>query len=375
MAKRKPKKSVTLNPFGIEPIFEKGKTPKDEVLRRVAYGNASAWYNYESGPKDHVSYVLDYAKDVLGYSKDDVKALKKLPDWGISAVVGIPCHMYYRGWNLNATEKKRIVSEMIRKLTVANAIVVEVVAAVPVISPAEKVLMKVNATIGKDYDILMEEFGKGNFKQKLSAFNLIKSYNLNPAHINFFEKDVMHDYETIRDAFKKTCDQAVEAYSHVPRPDLKKMYEALQTIVDDIEQVKSAKKAVRQVRVKKPQAADKQIKRLKFKTDDNTYKIASINPALIPTAAILFTFNTKTRLLTMFKSDSVDGFTVKGTTINGFNPALSKCTTLRKPEESLKVLMKGNIKKAETIWDTLTTKVREPKGRISTDVILLRVST
>ena len=376
MAKRKPKKSVTMNPFGIEPMFAKGDTPTDDAERRKVYGDSSGWYNYENSLKDHVSYVLDYAKEVLSYSKDEVKTLKKLSDSKIAGLIGIPCHMHYRGWELNDDEANQISTSMKTKLTEALSYAdeAEVVEPTIVLTPAQKIMMKVNSTIGYDYDLTMEAFAEGNYSTKFSAFNLMKSYNLTAAHVNYFAKEVERDFATVRDAYNKVCDQAVEAFSHVKRPDLKKRFELLEGILNDVEQFKSTKKAVRGTRVKKPKAADKQVKKLKFKTEDNTYKVTSINPALIPSNYILWTFNTKTRVLTMFKTDSVDGLSVKGTTINGFNPSLSKCTTLRKPEDVLKLVLKGPIKKTEKVWDSLTTKIREPKGRVNEEVILLRTA-
>jgi len=372
MAKRKPKLSLTLNPFGIEPVYEKGKTPDDIVERRTAYANSSGWYNYETNTKDHAGYVIAYAKNELKYSAADIKSLKSLRDWEISARIGIPCRMFSRGWEFNVEEAKDVADSLAEKLALAKISVKEVTDEVvtPTISPTQKAEMKVAATIGHDFDLLVDQFIQGNYKASMNAFTSAQSYSLNAQHINLFKKIVEDEFDSLNDAFNKKCAQAVEGYSTIKRADLKKMHETLSAILEDLEQLKTVK-VVR--KAKKPQSADKQIRKLNFKTEDTTYKVASINPAMIPTKAVLWTFNTKTRFLTMYKADSVEGLSVKGTSIKGFNAALSKTTRLRKPNDVLPTLLKAKPKKVEDVWNVLTTKIVEPKGRCNGDVILLRV--
>ena len=375
MAKRKPKASVTLNPFGIEPLFEKGKTPKDPVKRRIEYGNSSSWYNYETSSKDHAGYVIDYAKNQLKYSAADIKSLKSLRDWEISSRIGIPCHMFSRGWEFNAEEKSAVANSMAEKLVMAKAATKAVVADEPVprsISPAKRAEIKVASTIAYDFDLLIDQFIQGNYKSSMNAFVSATSHSLNAQHINLFKKIVENEFTGVDAALNKTCEQAVEAYSHVKRANLKKMHATLANIFQDLDQLKLTKKAVR--KNKKPQAADKQIRKLKYKTEDTTYKVGSINPAMIPGKTMVWTFNTKTRFLTMYKTDSVEGLSVKGTSIKGFNPALSKTTRLRKPNDVLPALLKAKIKKVENVWDEVTTKITEPNGRVNSDVIILRAN-
>ena len=373
MAKRKPKASVTLNPFGIEPLFEKGKTPKDPVKRRIEYGNSSSWYNYETSSKDHASYVIDYAKNQLKYSAADIKSLKSLRDWEISSRIGIPCRMFTRGWEFNAEEKTAVAESMAEKLAIANTAAKAEVTDEPVvraIPPAKRAEMKVAATIAYDFDVLIDQFIQGNYKSTMNAFNSAKSYSLNAQHVNLFKKIVETEFDSIDAAMSKKCEQAVEAYSHVKRADLKKMHATLTNILQDLEQLKLTKKVVS--KSKKPQSADKQIRKLKYKTEDTVYKVGSINPAMIPGKTMLMTFNTKTRFLTMYKTDSVEGLSVKGTSIKGFNPALSKTTRLRKPNDVLPSLLKAKLKKVEDVWSNVTTKITTPNGRCNGDVVLLR---
>ena len=75
----------------------------------------------------------------------------------------------------------------------------------------------------------------------------------------------------------------------------------------------------------------------------------------------------------MYITDSTKGFEVKGTSIKNFNPALSKQTKLRKPDEVLPLIINKTIIQSRKVWDTFTTVIKEPNGRINADCILLKV--
>ena len=188
-----------------------------------------------------------------------------------------------------------------------------------------------------------------------------------------FKAMVEQEYQPIKDAYDKTCDQAIEAFSHIKRTNQKKMITTMETIFEDLDKLKVANKAARIPRVKKPKASDVQIKNLKYKVEDIDAKLMSINPVMIPGKEVLFVYNTKTRKLTQYNSNSTKGFEVSGTTIKNVCEK-SRVTTLRKPDDILPLILSKTIKQIDKqVWDTLTTKVNVPNGRINADCILLRV--
>ena len=98
-----------------------------------------------------------------------------------------------------------------------------------------------------------------------------------------------------------------------------------------------------------------------------------IKPVRIPGKGLLFVYNTKTRKLIQYKTSSTKGFEVSGTTIKNICET-SRSATLRKPDEILPLILNRTIKQIDKqVWDTLTTKVSVPNGRINIDCILLRV--
>jgi hypothetical protein len=378
--KKRKFKKFDLNPFGLtEPVFDKGATPTDEVDRKMEWIQAANWYNYEySGYKEYKSYVLEYAHIELDYTQDQLKALKLLPDHMLCSSIGKMIKIHYRGWEFNATEKAWIVTQLAEKLVTASSgrfqpDAEEDKPAVKKPSIIDHQRARVAESFSKDYDILWDQFNEGNYKAKIGAYELCTKYSLKGAALNMVRDMVEYDLGPLIAAYSKTDTQFVESYSHITKANKKKIIDTLTNILTDIDKVKLSAKTKRVPKAKKPKASDKQVLKLKYKTDDVTYKVASINPIMIPTKSVLWTFNTKTRMLTMLKTDSIEGFTVSGTSIKGYNAALSKTTKLRKPLDVLPKVLKQAPKKLEKIWDTFTTKVKVPTGRINADTILLRV--
>jgi hypothetical protein len=95
---------------------------------------------------------------------------------------------------------------------------------------------------------------------------------------------------------------------------------------------------------------------------------------MIPTNNRLFVYNVKTRKLTMYISDAAKGFEVRGSTLYNWNEDHSKITTLRKPQEILPQILSKTERQIDNLWDTFTTKIGVPNGRINKDCILVRVS-
>lgn len=113
----------------------------------------------------------------------------------------------------------------------------------------------------------------------------------------------------------------------------------------------------------------KKVKALKFKKEDRDLKLVSIPPEKIIGAYELFVYNTKDRKLTRFVARTRDGLMVKGGSITDFDTEHSEVRMLRKPAEVLPKV----LEKKKKIMEGLTTKGSVPSGRITADMILLRV--
>ena len=371
------KQRVTLDDkyMGAEPIFASGQTLTAEN-RGSMWTKAAHWYNYYYNSKDYVPTVLQYAEDQLGYTKKEIQALKKLKDWELVGLVGKSVKLFYRGYEYNESELNRIKQDYKEKLAKAKTIVKEIKEEQatkpkpPTIQ--ERMRQKMVDTVYVDWDHIVDGWMDGDFKRKIDVYKLFKQYQLKGAVLNMFRDQVMREYEPIVDAYNKTCDQAVEAYSHISKANQKKMIAVMDTVFEDLDKLKAAAKAARVPRTKKPKASDVQVKNLKYKVEDIDAKLMSINPVMIPGKEVLFVYNTKTRKLIQYKTNSTKGFEVSGTTIKNICES-SRSATLRKPDDILPLILNKTIKQIDKqVWDTLTTKISVPNGRINIDCILLR---
>jgi hypothetical protein len=188
---------------------------------------------------------------------------------------------------------------------------------------------------------------------------------------------VVDYYKPIRDEMQAVVDKAhkelVEGYSHMSIKERKQLLDFLSSVVADAEQYALNKKAVRKPKINKPKSAYKQVASMKYLEESKEYQIVSTPKEKLPGSRRVFLFNVKTRTITELVSDQRNGFTVKGTTIQGIDFDLSRSTKLRKPEEFLPIVQKKTPNQINTEWKKLTTKTNCANGRVNKDTIILRI--
>jgi hypothetical protein len=116
--------------------------------------------------------------------------------------------------------------------------------------------------------------------------------------------------------------------------------------------------------------ADMQVKKLQYKESDDDYGVSSVSPLTVPGSRKVLVFNTKTRKLSVYESDSE--IEVKGTSLKNFDEIKSYGLTIRKPDDILPIIANKTEKMFTKAIDTLKTKRGKVNGRINKDTILLR---
>ena len=240
------------------------------------------------------------------------------------------------------------------------------------ISPAVKLMRKINNTIMQELLDLEDKWIDGD-DATINIYDRFKYHGLTNtaiSHVKPMIEGWLLDYE---DAYYKRCDQAVEGYSHLKRSTLNHRIKVCKAMLEDLERIRSATKATRNIKVKRPKSVDKQVARVQYKKEDNDFKIVSINPIQIPTKSRLYAFNTKSKMVIEYITESVNGFEISGSTIKNFSKGLSRTICLRKPLDFLPIVLQKTPKQINDAWQTLKTKTKAPNGRINKDTILLRV--
>ncbi len=240
------------------------------------------------------------------------------------------------------------------------------------ISPQEKLVRKINNTIMQELLELEDKWIDGD-EATINIYDRFKYHGLTNtaiSHVKPMIEGWLLDYE---DAYHKRCDQAVEGYSHLKRSTLNQRIKICTAMLEDLERIRSATKASRNVKIKRPKSVDKQVAKVQYKKEDNDFKIVSINPIQIPTKTRLYAFNTKSKMVIEYVTESPNGFEISGSTIKNISNGLSRTVCLRKPLDFLPIVLQKTPKQINDAWETIKTKTKVPNGRINKDTILLRI--
>ena len=368
MAVRKKKKVVSRRSGVAAAPFDKGI---DAV---------HAFFHTEVERKDLISSFKSYAKGVI--SKEQFKYVNACPEYKFWA---FSYHSATASFLMNSNESNERVDywkgalhgyihkliDMGKDLYFEKQSKLKDSARIVSLSPMERLQKKISNTVMQDLLDLEDSWMEGE-KTSLDLYALFKKHGLG-ASATLPVREVVEgwllDYE---DAYNKSCPDAVEGYSHLKRPELNRRIKACQDMLSDLDRLKSAAKATRKTRIKAPRSADKQAAKIQYKTEDNDFKLASILPIQIIGKFRLYTFNTKSRMLTEYITTAAVGFEVSGTSIKNFDKVSSRTIKLRKPDDFLPIVLNKTPNQINKEWSTLTTKGSVPNGRLNKDTILLR---
>lgn len=168
-------------------------------------------------------------------------------------------------------------------------------------------------------------------------------------------------------------EQLNEGYSHLKKTKIKKLLALYKSIPEACGLQVQVAKATRAPRTRKEKPAGVLVAKMKFKSTDDQYGIKSVLASSIINSAELWVFNTKYKKLQVYRADAGGkGLSVKGTSIIGYDPAISGSRTLRKPELVKDYAAMGK-RPLNAAYKALTTKESAVNGRVNEECILLKV--
>ena len=138
----------------------------------------------------------------------------------------------------------------------------------------------------------------------------------------------------------------------------------------------------RKPRKKKIISAEKQVKNFKYLDHHPETKSISVNPADLIGANAAIVYNSKTRKLGIYHAQNIDpmrlkrdgsGLSVKGTTIQGFDPTTSVQKTLRKPIEQLPTFKKVAKRSLQKQFDAINSVEVKMNGRCNVHCLIIKV--
>ena len=340
-------------------------TLKDDYTESQ-YVKSLTWYNYMCTISEARDYIKDYLK-----SKGRTVELKKfnrVPDSYVPTTAAWIARMMTRGFNIKPNSVSFFETKLQYALSKANDNEeTKEEKNTPVINIQQRIKERASDIIG-DIEELIDS------GEEFSLYDWLKANEIPATYCSTIIQKYTPWLAELIETHEGKDDQLKEAYSHYTKSQLKKRIEFFNTLLSDAERYGNVTKKTRTPRKPRPVSVEKKLKRFKYQKEDNTFKIASINPEKVIGAQELWTFNTKYKIVTVFRAIDRGGLQVKGTSIIGYdekNSASKGCG--RKPEEILSKLQNGGKIILRKLMDELKTD-KPLQYRINENTILVRVS-
>ena len=317
------------------------------------------WYNAEKDKKDARKYLEDYCKRV-GIS------LSGVTDSDIRLTMGWVARLAVKGAKLSDQH----IQELNGYLSALKPVQRVQVVAAPRVSIQEATQNRISSYLG-ELEGVVDEIAK-NPKSTFSLLDDLKKNQLPQTVGADIDRWAKGKITELIAAYEGKDKDLAEAYSNFKKKDLLAFIKKLATFIEDAEKYSAFKKANRKPREKKVKPAGQQVKALKYKVKDEDLKISSVSASDIVGAQQVWVFNTKTRKLSVYRTDSALGIQVKGSTLQNYDPEASVQKTLRKPAEQLKDLLAAGKVQLRKFMDNIKAVDTTPTGRINADTLIIR---
>ena len=391
MATRKPASKIikasdysqvkTLNPkdpdieyLGPEPMFA---VQPDEDRRQVALMRSFTWYGRFYGKKDAKEFLTQYLD--LRERPQEAKIMRRIDEKECINTLAWLARMELRGLELSETESNTLQNEIKRLLeTVNKPEVIEAVVEVPTRPNIQDILKDKAREAGGELEGLFDEYitsGAGT-KHTLRPIDEVAKKNVMPQHISLLTDVWKKKLNEIEEVLKGTDSQLVQGYNHLSKTQLKNVVKFIELVISDLNSYISVKKAAKAPRARKAVPVEKIVAKLKylktFKDTASKLDLMSISPIKLHGSSEAWVYDTAKRKLHHYIADDYSKtFTVKGSTLLGFDKTQSEVKTLRKPSEQLKEVM-GSKPAARKYFKDIKAVSTTPNGRFNTEMIILK---
>jgi len=363
----------------IEEMMQKaahGKEPEATEINHevpgytIALMRAFNWYNYEKDLKTARVYLRSWIKK---HQPANVMSFDAVPDFYMRAVYGWLARLDEHGAKLSPRDSLKLTE------TVANMLKYSVKEPT---EPAQEDAVKrpsiQDALAAKQSEFFGELEGEiDRFilnDCRKTDFNLFKTLqgNNSPKVFGTAVRGLLD--ARINEITQVPMDEQLnEGYSCYTAAQRGRLENFLLELIEDGQRWADFKKANQKVRVKKAKPAGVQVARLQYLKEFADLGLTSVSAPSLVGAQQLWVYNIKNKKLGCYLATGLSGFSVKGTSLQGYDPESSVQRTLRKPDIVTKQVLEAGKVQLRKILSDLTTTETKLNGRINADTILLRV--
>lgn len=175
------------------------------------------------------------------------------------------------------------------------------------------------------------------------------------------------------EAYEGRDEQLAEAYGHWTKGQLKDRISQFGSMLSDVERYGNVTKKIRAPRKARAVSMDKLLKYFKFQKESNEYKLASVSPESVIGASELWTFNTKYKIVTVFRAIDRGGLQVKRSSITNYDEKTSFSRGAGRQVEKVidKIQNSGKIALKKLMEELKSDKPLQE--RVNENTILVRV--
>ena len=358
-----------------EPLVSKLDPLSDNY--KITLMRINNWYSAEKTRSDSYKYYQQYVKknrpmDVKYFAEVEEKDVHISYGWLARMLLqgAIVSDKHQKSFDKNLTDlidlgKARLLAkDTVVKVAIATSTVKRT-------SIQDAVKEKASECIG-ELEGCIDEFCTED--KDFTLYNHLKGNQIPGPYVSYIRTWAESKLAQWQEVADSKDSQIIEGYSNFPKRKITKIVKLFESFLDDCDKYGQFKKANRKPRATKAKPAISQIKSLKYKLKDDELGLTSAKAFDLVGAEQVWLFNTKTRKLAVYTSESTQGMTVKGTTLQNWSPEKSKQKTLRKPEEQIKDLMASGKVKLRTFLDGIKSKEQAVNGRINIDTIILKIT-
>lgn len=338
--------------LGEEPSY-KGKIDKVQLIR------AFNWYNVMTEEDEVRQYISDYLKE----AKHEIliKRINTIPFMHLPLSSAWIFRLHMRGVEID----EEMLGQAMLKLL--NALEHE-----KVVREEKKPVDKPNIQERireRGYDIIgdVEEL-----LDKGEKFSMYEWLQKNEIPAMYSSKIVDYYSPLVQEYIDALIDN--EGYTHLTKKQLNEKIAFLNNLIEDCKRFSGNVKKARAPRKKKAPTTEKLLKNFVYLKAYNEYKLQSIDPATIIGAQELWTFDTKSNKLTVFRTRGPAGLTIKRTAIDGYDVDQSLTKKIgRNTEETLKKVLSGGKIILRKLMDEINVQPTNFTDRINNNTILCKV--
>lgn len=357
--------------YGEEPLFV---IQPDENKRRVTMMRTFTWYHRFYGKKDARELLAQYL-DLNGRTVE-AKTIRKIHESEFILTLCWLARMKLRGLELNEQEESTLGNEINRLLKIIHK-PEEVKAEVDTSSRPniQDILREKAKDAAGELEGVFDEFILEG-KTKSKTMDVVAKFNVMPQHIGLIT-DIWKKKQTEFAELQEGKDKLlVEGYGNFSKIQIRNIIKHIEQVLTDLNAYISVKKASKAPRQRKAVPVEKIVAKLKylktFKDVASKLDLVSISPVKLHGASEAWVYDTAKRKLHHYIADDYSKtFTVKGSTLLGFDTAQSEVKTLRKPAEQIKEVM-GSKPAARKYFKDIKAVATTPNGRFNDAMIILK---